>query len=368
MKSPYQFKRHGESGAPVSEVYPHLAKHVDEMTFLYACNSKVQNHVPACYMVNSGITRVGAPCVGSWLTYGLGSENQNLPGYVVMYDHRSAPEGGANLWDAAFLPGENQGVTFRPTKHPLLYLKRPDGLSRTRQSTQLKLLQRLNAQHKNRRPEEIALQARIKSFETAYNMQTSAGQIVDTSAESQATQKLYGMDDPACKHFGTQLLMTRRLIEKGVRVVQLYHGGFKANWDQHSALEEDHRKRCYETDRPIAGLLTDLKQRGLLDSTLVIWGGEFGRSPTSQDRNGRDHNPFGFTMWAAGGGMKRGFQFGATDEFGYKPVENTVSMHDFHATVLHLMGMDHEQLTYFHNGRDQSLTNNRGDVVREIVA
>lgn len=368
MRSPFRFRRYGESGMTVSEVYPNIARHVDELTFLHACHSDVQNHVPACYKVNSGATRVGSPGLGSWTTYGLGSANRELPGYVVMYDHRSAPEGGANLWDAAYLPAVNQGVPFRPSDHPILYLKRPPKISRRSQNSQSKLLQKLNNWHLERHAGESELQARIQSFETAYKMQISAPEIVNTSHETAATQKLYGLEASETKPFGTQLLMARRMVEKGVRFIQIYHGGWNNNWDNHSGLEEQHRNLCKETDQPIAGLLTDLKQRNLLDETLVIWGGEFGRSPTSQDRDGRDHNPYGFTMWMAGGGVKRGFSYGKTDELGYKPVENPVSMHDLHATILHLLGLDHELLTYHFNGRDQSLVNGFGSVVKEIIA
>ncbi len=368
MRSPFKFQRYGNSGISVSEVYPHIAQHVDDLTFLFACGSEAQNHVPACYMVNSGVTRVGSPALGSWVTYGLGSVNRELPGYVLMYDHRSAPEGGANLWDAAFLPGENQGVPFRPTDQPILYLKRPPTISQRTQRSQLRLLQKLNKWHLEKRAGEMELQTRIESFETAYRMQIAAPEIVNTSRESAATQRLYGLDMPECKPFGTQLLMARRMVERGVRFIQIYHGGWNNNWDNHAGLEDQHRDLCLETDQPIAGLLTDLKQRGLLDETLVIWGGEFGRTPTSQDRDGRDHNPYGFTMWLAGGGVKRGFSFGKTDELGYKPVANPVSMHDLHATILHLLGLDHEELTYHFNGRDQSLVNALGSVVHEIIA
>lgn len=368
MRSPFKFNQYGKSGMTVSEVFPNIAKHVDKITFLRACHSDAQNHVPACYMINSGATRVGSPGLGSWATYGLGNANRELPGYVVMYDYRSAPEGGANLWDAAYLPAENQGVPFRPTDHPILYLKRPDEISKHTQDSQKKLLRQLNNLHLERHAEESAMQARIRSFETAYKMQISAPEIVNTSHESQETKKLYGLDVPECKAFGTQLLMARRMVEKNVRFIQIYHGGWNNNWDNHSGLEEQHRNLCFETDQPIAGLLTDLKQRGLLDETLVIWGGEFGRSPTSQDRDGRDHNPYGFTMWMAGGGVKSGYSYGKTDELGYKPVENPVSMHDFHATILHLMGLDHELLTYRFNGREQSLVNGFGEVIEDIVA
>ena len=368
MRSPFKFRRYGESGQTVSEVYPHIAQHVDDITFLNACGSEAHNHVPACYMVNSGVTRVGSPNIGSWATYGLGSGNRELPGFVVMYDHRSAPEGGANLWDAAFLPGDNQGVPFRPTNQPILYLNRSRKISQNRQQSQLNLLQKLNGWHMDKHVGELELQTRLQSFETAYRMQMSAPEIVNTSHESEATKRLYGLDQKECKTFGTQLLMARRMVEKGVRFIQIYHGGWNNNWDNHSGLERQHRSLCKETDRPIAGLLTDLKRQGLLDDTLVVWGGEFGRSPTSQDRDGRDHNPYGFSMWMAGGGVKRGFSYGQTDELGYKPVENAVSMHDLHATVLHLLGLDHQRLTYRVNGRDQSLVNDLGSVVQDVVA
>lgn len=368
MRSPFKFKRYGESGTTVSEVFPHLAQRVDDLTLLKACVSDAQNHVPACYMVNSGVTRVGSPCVGAWVSYGLGSENQDLPAFIVMYDHRSAPEGAANLWDSGFLPGGHQGVTFRAKGDPILYLKRDRRMSFERQRSQLDFLRELNELHLQRHLENQQLRARIDSFETAFRMQIQVPEILDVSAETNATHKLYGLDDKKCKRFGGQLLLARRLVEKGVRFIQIYHGGYDDNWDQHGGLADGHRRLSREADRPIAGLLADLKQRGLLDSTLVVWGGEFGRLPVSQDLDGRDHNPFGFTMWIAGGGLKRGFQYGATDEFGHRPVENPVHMHDLHATILHLLGLDHTHLTYYHNGRDQSLTNSLGEVVYDLLA
>lgn len=367
MKSPFKFRRHGASGLPVSEVFPNLAKHVDDMAFLNACSSEAHNHVPACYMVNSGSTRVGAPCLGSWASYGLGSGTDELPSFVVMYDHRSAPEGGANLWDAAYLPGRHQGVPFRPTEQPILYLNRPQKVSATNQQKQLSLLQRVNRWHAEQNPNQKQLEARINSFETAFKMQMAAPKIVDTSNETAATKKLYGIDVKESRIFGTQLLMARKMVEQDVRFIQIYHGGWNNNWDNHGDLEKLHRKMSFESDQPIAGLLTDLKQRGLLDQTLVLWGGEFGRTPTSQDRNGRDHNPYGFSMWMAGGGVKRGIRYGETDELGYKPVENEVTMHDLHATILHLLGLDHEQLTYRFGGREQSLVNGFGHVMHDLI-
>ncbi|MEM9412152.1 MAG: DUF1501 domain-containing protein, partial [Planctomycetota bacterium] len=367
MESPYKFEQHGQCGAHVSEIFPNLAKHVDDMTIIKSCTSTELNHVPACYMFNTGISRVGSPSVGSYASYGLGSENENLPAFIVMYDGRSAPEGGANLWDSGFLPPEHQGVPFRSEGDPVLYLN--GSSSRKVQREKLDLLHRMNQQHQLRAGKEHqVLETRIRSFETAFKMQTSLPNLVDLSSESEATQEMYGIDIPESRDFGTQLLMARRLVESGVRFQQIYHGGWVTNWDSHGGLEGKHRELATETDKPIAGLLSDLKQRGLLDSTLVIWGGEFGRLPISQDKDGRDHNPYGFTVWMAGGGVKQGFTYGATDEFGYKAIENPVSMHDLHATILHLMGIDEELLTYRFNGREQTMTNGLGSVVNQICA
>jgi hypothetical protein len=368
MGSPFRFQQYGQCGATVSHVLPHLARHVDEMTLLKACVSEEQNHVPACLVVNTGNRQMGHPPLGSWATYGLGSQNRNLPAYVVMYDYRSSPEGGASLWNAGFLPGEHQGVAFRPTRQPILYVERAADLSASSQQAQLELLGWLNHRHLAQRAETAELEARIQSFETAYRMQAAVPELVDLSRESAATQDLYALDDPSCRHFGKQCLLARRMVEHGVPFIQIYHGGYENNWDQHGGLAEGHANNCREIDRPIAGLLTDLRQRGLLDSTLVIWGGEFGRGPTAQDRDGRDHNPYGFTIWLAGGGVKGGFSFGQTDELGYLPVEDPVSMHDLHATVLHLLGLDETRLTFRHGGREQTPTNGLGRVLHEIIA
>ncbi len=368
MASPFKFQKHGQSGATVSHVLPHLARHVDKMTFLHACVSKEQNHVPACYMVNTGSRQMGSPALGSWASYGLGRESNELPDYIVMYDHRSSPEGGASLWGSGFLPGEHQGVTFRPARSPILFLDRPSGLTQQTQLAQKNLLERLNRQHAEQYAHSSELEARIRAFETAYQMQSSVPRLVDLASESQATHELYGLHEPTTRHFGSQCLLARRMVEQGVPFIQIYHGGYENNWDQHGGLAEGHANNCSEIDRPIAGLLHDLEQRGLLDSTLIIWGGEFGRGPTAQDRDGRDHNPYGFTMWMAGGGVKTGYTYGATDEFGYMPVEHPVSMHDLHATVLHLMGIHEPQLTFRSAGRDQSATNGLGDIILPILA
>jgi hypothetical protein len=334
MRSPFSFQRYGRSGAWVSELFPHLARHVDDLTFLRACTSNSNNHAPAVLQMNTGVTRVGHPSAGAWVTYGLGSPNRNLPGYVVMHDHRAVPVGGPPNWGAGFLPAAYQGVTFRPTKTPLLYLDRPRESSPARQRAQLELLKDLNERHSQAHPGEAELQGRIESFELAYRMQTEAPEVVNLAGETEATRRLYGLDEAATEPFGTRLLLARRLVERGVRFVQVYSGGTRMNWDAHQDLAGNHRQLCGETDRPIAGLLQDLKQRGLLEDTLVIWGAEFGRMPISQDGTGRDHNPHAFLMWLAGGGVKAGFSYGASDEIGYKPAENPVSVHDFHATLL----------------------------------
>ena len=341
MDSPFKFDRYGESGLPVSEIFSNVAKHADDLCVINSCTSTELNHVPACYMMNSGVAQAGSPSIGSFATYGLGTENSELPGFVVMFDRRSAPEGGANLWGSGFLPREYQGVPFRTTGEPVLYLNR--SISQRRQNERLELLHKLNQDHLGRNPGHGVLDTRIKSFETAFKMQSAVPELMEISAETKDIQQLYGLDNPESESFGTQLLMARRMVERGVRFQQIYHGGWTRNWDSHGGMEKNHRSLAGETDKPIAGLLTDLKQRGLLDSTLVVWGGEFGRLPMSQDVSGRDHNPYGFTMWMAGGGVKKGCVYGKTDELGYRAVENPVSMNDLHATILHLMGIDHEE-------------------------
>jgi hypothetical protein len=368
LRSPFPFKQYGQSGTWVADVFPNLARCVDDLTFLKACTADSNNHAPAVLQMNTGVTRVGYPSAGSWVTYGLGSANRNLPGYIVMYDPRSIPITGPANWGAGFLPAAYQGVTFRPTKAPILYLDRPAGVDVAKQRAQLDLLNQLNRHHLETHSAEQDLHGRMDSFELAYRMQMEAPSVVDVAGETEVTRRLYGLDEPKTSPFGTQLLLARRLVERGVRFVQVYSGGTRLNWDAHQDLAENHRQFCAETDKPIAGLITDLKRRGLLDETLVIWGAEFGRMPVSQDGNGRDHNPHGFLIWLAGGGVKPGISYGATDELGYKPRERPVSIPDFHATILHLLGLDHTRLTYHHNGRDFRLTDVSGRVVKEIVA
>lgn len=369
MRSPFAFKQYGQSGRWVSELFPHLAKQVDLLTFLNGCTADSNNHAPACLQMNTGVTRVGHPSAGAWVTYGLGSMNQNLPGYIVMYDHRSVPVAGPPNWGSGFLPGQYQGVTFRPSDAPLLYSRRPSDLSAERQRAQLDLLRDLNHQQLAGLDSNSVseLEARIKSYELAYRMQMEAPQVVDVSKETAATRTIYGLDNEKTKPFGTQLLISRRLVEQGVRFIQIYSGGTRLNWDAHQDLEKNHRQLCEEIDFPIAGLLSDLKTRGLLDSTLVIWGAEFGRMPMSQDGNGRDHNPHGFLTWLCGGGVKPGITYGRTDDLGHQAVEGKTTVPDFHATILHLLGLDHTKLTYLHNGRNMRLTDVSGRVIREVL-
>lgn len=370
MKSPFKWAKHGESGTWVSEIFPHLAKHVDKMAFLHSCWTDSNNHAPALFKMNTGMSRQGFPCVGSWVTYGLGSESRNLPAFCVMYDTlgRGIPKGHSQNWGAGFLPSVYQGTGFKPQGDPIENLKRPQEMNESLQRAQLDLLAKLNRTYN---PTEVELQARIESFELAYRMQVAAPEALDINKETKQTHKLYGLDNPKATHFAKQCLMARRLVERGVRFVQIYSGGMEndLSWDGHNNIAKNHAGFAAETDQPIAGLLEDLKNRGLLDSTLVIWGGEFGRLPIVQKGNaGRDHNPHAFTVWMAGGGIKPGVHYGATDEIGFKAVEDRVSINDLHATILHLMGLDHKKLTYRYNGRDFRLTDVAGNVVEKIIA
>jgi hypothetical protein len=373
MKSPFEFKQYGQSGAWASSLFPNLSKYVDHMAFLKSCYTDSNNHSPALFKMNTGMARMGFPCVGAWVTYGLGTENQNLPAFMVMYDTlgRGLPKGHALNWGSGFLPGVYQGTALKPTGAPIDDLFRDAVMSDAQQRAQLDLLASLNRQHSVQGPLEDELSARIESFELAYRMQTAAPEAFDVDRESKETQKLYGLDDPKCKHFARQCLVARRLVERGVRFVHIFSGGMdnEKSWDGHQNIVENHGGFAKETDQPIAALLEDLMQRGLLDSTLVIWGGEFGRLPLVQKGGtGRDHNPHAFTVWLAGGGVKGGVSYGATDEIGHKAVENRVSVNDLHATILHLLGMDQQKLTYRYNGREFRLTDVAGNVVRDIIA
>ncbi len=372
MKSPFRFRQHGQCGAWVSEIFPNMARHVDKMAFIYSCWTDSNNHSPALLKINTGMARMGFPCVGSWVTYGLGSESQNLPAFVVMYDTlgRGLPKGYAQNWGAGFLPSIYQGTALKPQGAPIDNLFRPSGMSEGQQRAQLDLLSRLNRRHLTQTPDDSELAARIESFELAYRMQLAAPEAIDYRRETEATQRLYGVDDPRSGHFAKQCLIARRMVERGVRFVQIYSGGEEneRSWDGHSNIRQNHTGFAAETDGPIAGLLTDLEQRGLLDSTLVVWGGEFGRLPLVQrGGTGRDHNPHAFTTWMAGGGVKGGTSHGETDEIGHRAVVDRVSVHDLHATILHLLGIDHTRLTYRYSGRDFRLTDVAGNVVRTIL-
>ena len=372
MKSPFKFHKYGQSGTWVSDLFPHMARHVDKMAFLYSCWTDSNNHSPALFKVNTGMSRMGYPCVGSWVTYGLGSESQNLPSFVVMYDTlgRGIPKGHSLNWGAGFLPSIYQGTAFKPQGEPIDNLKRPGEMNTDQQRAQLDLLAKLNKKKLAHGPADADLSARIETFELAYRMQMAAPEALDISKETKETQKLYGLDNPKATHFAKQCLMARRMVEKGVRFVQLYSGGMEndLSWDGHNNIAKNHGGFAAETDQPIAGLLQDLESRGLLESTLVIWAGEFGRLPIVQKGSGgRDHNPHAFTAWMAGGGVKGGTHHGATDEIGFKAEQDRVSINDLHATILHLMGIDHKRLTYRYSGRDFRLTDVAGNVVMPIV-
>ena len=373
MKSPFRFSQHGECGKWGSEIFPNIARHVDKMAFIHSCWTSSNNHSPALFMINTGMSRMGFPCMGSWVTYGLGSQNKSLPGFVTMYDTlgRGLPKGNASNWGSGFLPSIYQGTVLRPTGAPIDNLFRPEGVSDREQRSQLDLLKRLNQRHLEHSPDDSELAARIESFELAYRMQMAAPECLDLEKESKATQSLYGLDNPRCTHVAKQCLIARRLVERGVRFVQIYSGGMEneRSWDGHTNIVQNHAGFASEVDIPIAGLLSDLESRGLLDSTLVLCCGEFGRLPIVQKGGtGRDHNPNAFTTWMAGGGAKGGVSYGETDEIGFKAVVKRVGVHDLQATVLHLLGIEHTKLTYRYSGRDFRLTDVEGTVVRDVIA
>jgi hypothetical protein len=364
MKSPFSFKQYGQSGAWVCEHYPNVAKHVDDFAFIKSFYSEANDHVPALYQVNTGIPRPGFPSAGSWVTYGLGSENNSLPGYVVLGNTEGVKGGNLN-WSSGFLPTTYQGTLFRSGGAPVINLKRPGDVSDDDQRRQLDLLAKLNGRHLDIHPGEAELQGRIESFELAYRMQMEATDLVNLQTEPEATRNLYGLDRDETRSFGSKCLLARRLVERGVRFVQVYSDG---EWDAHSDLNGNHRGHCLATDQPIHALLTDLKRTGLIDDTLVIWGGEFGRMPVSQGNGGRDHNPHGFGMFMTGAGIKPGTSHGELDDVGFRAAVDRVSVHDLHATMLHLLGIDHKRLTYFHNGRLYRLTDVAGEILHKILA
>jgi hypothetical protein len=373
MPSPFQFKRYGQGGLEISELFPHVAeKHADNLAVVRSVKGRSNDHVMAHYELASGTVRMGAPSVGSWVTYGLGSENQNLPAYVVIYDARGGPFGGPANWSSGYMPAAYQGTIFRAKGDPIFDLTPPASLSQDQIRARLGLLEKLNAMDIERNPGNSDLSARISAYELAYRMQACAPEAVEVDKESAETKKLYGLDNPITEAFGRQCLIARRLAERGVRFIQLYHGGIgnqnTDTWDAHGDVKSNHTQHAAESDYPMAGLLTDLKARGLLDDTLVIWQSEFGRMPISQRGLGRDHNPGAMSVWMAGAKIRGGQAIGASDDFGYKAAQQVCSVHDLHATILHLLGMDHTKLTYHYQGRNMRLTDVYGEPIPQVVA
>jgi hypothetical protein len=353
LKSPYKFHRHGESGLEFAETLPHIASHADEIAVIRSMFTEHRNHEQALWMMHTGLTVAGRPSLGAWAAYGLGTVNQNLPAYIVLPDPRGLPVDGIRNWSSGWLPPLFQGTAFRSEGVPVLNLKPKLPRPAAAEAGRLQLLGDLNATHKARHPEELELDARIASFELAARMQLAATDALDINRESPATHRLYGLDKPITRAYGARCLMARRLVERGVRFVQIFMAG--QPWDTHNNNAAATRSCCEQTDQPAAALLTDLRQRGLLDETLVVWGGEFGRTPGAQNKDGRDHHPYGFSVWLAGGGIKGGQVHGATDDFGYRAVTDRCSVADLHATLLHQLGLDASKLIYKHNGRDERL-------------
>jgi len=370
LASPWKFKKYGESGIDVSELFPHVANSIDDLCILNSVHGTNAAHGGAMLKLHTGSDSFVRPCMGSWITYGLGSENQDLPGFITICP--TLAHGGRQNWGSAFLPAQFQGTPLGnasvPSEQARVRYIENTRTPRDLQRLQLDLLGELNRDHLNTVGPNLDLEGRLDSFELAFRMQTSMPEIQSIAGESPATLKMYGLDDPVTAGFGRQCLMARRFAERGVRFVQVTHSDAYVQWDQHSKLKEGHEKNAREVDKPIAGLIKDLKSRGLLDDTLVLWGGEFGRTPTAQGSDGRDHNPEGFTMWMAGGGVKTGIKYGATDDYGYYAVEQKMHIHDVHATMLHLLGLDHEKLTYQYAGRNFRLTDVAGEVAHDIIA
>jgi len=377
MASPFEFRQHGQSGIPVSSLFPHVAESVDELAVIRSMTSKVNEHAQGNYAFHTGFPIMGHPSAGAWVSYGLGTENQNLPGFVVLQAGGAAvPHGGVGLFSNGYLPAQNQGSIIIGDKSPSVRNIRPREADRS-QRTRLNFVSGLDRTFLDRIGGDNEVEAAVRNYETAYRMQSSVPELCDIRGETEATKKMYGMDSPngVTAAYGHQALLARRLVERGVRFVELsclpekMGGGQAPNpWDQHGNLKGGHENMSLQVDQPIGGLLKDLKVRGLLDDTLVIWAGEFGRTPFSQGSNGRDHNPYGYSVWLAGGGVKGGTVYGATDELGYHVTENRCDIYDLWATVLYLMGVDHEELTYRHGGRDLRLTDVHGRVIRDVIA
>ena len=375
--SPYDFRECGQSGVPISDLFPHLQTCADDMAFVNSMHAKSSNHTPATFLENTGFTMNGFPSLGAWISYGLGSENEDLPAFVVLPDSRGLPAGGSINWTSGFLPAVHQGVAFdtKADAEPIPNLVTPSKIAGSKRRAGMKLLGDLNAEFASAHPHDDVLQARLRSYEMAAQMQLSIPEIVDLDRESKATRELYGVDDKATLGFGRNCLLARRLSERGVRFVQLFNGGAfggrpRVNWDAHEDLLDNHGRQARTLDQPVAGLIKDLKSRGLLDETLILWTSEFGRTPVTQGLKGkgRDHHPEVFTVWMAGGGIKGGARYGSSDEIGFYPAENPTQFYDIHATMLHLTGMDHTELTFYHNGIQRRLTDVHGHVIRDLLA
>ncbi len=363
LPSKRKFRRHGRSGLEISDWLPHLAECADDLAIVRSCWADGLNHVGAVCQMNTGNILAGRPSLGSWVLYGLGTMNQNLPGFVVLTEGGEVL-GGARNWGTGFMPATHQGTHFRSRGSPILHLAPPDRQF-DRQRGKLDLIRELNERHARKREEDPQLTARLDAYELAFRMQAAAPEVVDLSQETQRTKEEYGLNRKDCVEFAHRCLLARRLLERGVRFVQVYCGA-GSHWDAHSNLEANHTRMCARADQPTAALLRDLKRRGLLERTLVIWGGEFGRTPMAEGTDGRDHNPYGFTMVFAGGGVRGGQVIGATDEFGLRAIENRFHVHDLHATILHALGLDHTRLTYRYNGRDERLTETSGEVLYRL--
>ena len=366
LASRRRWARHGQSGIWVSDWLPNIAECADDVAVIHSCWANGLNHSNGVSQMNTGSIVGGRPSLGCWVTYGLGTENENLPAFVVMQDNAASVNNGARNWGTGFMPAVYQGTRISASAEPIPHLNPPPQISPEQQRGRLDLLAQLNREHALSRPQQGELDARINSYELAYRMQAQAPEAVDLAQETEETKNLYGINDRPTANYGRMCLLGRRLIERGVRFVQLYHGS-GSKWDAHRAIERNHADNCKGSDKPVAGLLKDLKRRGLLDSTLVIWGGEFGRTPQSEAGDGRDHNPYGFTMWMAGGGVKGGQVIGSTDEMGLHAVEDRLHVHDLHATILHLLGLDHTRVIYRHQGRPERATVNEGEAFTRIT-
>lgn len=369
LGSTRQFTQSGSSGLPFSDLFPNLSRCADDIAVIRSMYADSFAHGSGLLQMNTGFIRQGYPSLGSWSIYGLGTMNQNLPAFVVMVDQRGGPISGPPNWNSGFMPATYQGTQFRTSGDPIIDLSPPAGVTLKQQRQQLDFLEGLNRLHREKLPNESLLKARLGTYELAYRMQTHAPEAVDLAQETREVKQQYGLDNPKTEPFGKRCLLARRLVERGVRFVQVYSGGGHGDdtWDAHGNVDKNHEKHCGQTDQPIAALLTDLKRSGLLDETLVVWTGEFGRTVTAQNGVGRDHSPRGFSAWMAGGGIQGGQAYGATDDFGYAAVEKKTHVNDLHATILHLMGLDHTNLTYFHAGRDMRLTDVGGRVIHSII-